>query len=148
MKPIDLWAFGINESVLYLAFFAGQCLYVLKRLSYAIRSTSNPIPTRRAYITRNWDLLFLRLVLGWVVFVLWEHMDLTGMIASHWNVVVPPLLAQSPFAGLMLGYSSDSMVDWALSSKRMPEWIRRVIPVIPLNGDGGPPKIDPDTPRG
>jgi len=134
MQPIDLWPFFLNEVTLYLAFFAGQCLFILKRMSYAIRSTEDPASTRRDYLQRNWDVLLIRAALDWAVFIVWQHGDLSGFLAAHLNFYVPPLISSSPATAAALGYCSDSGMDWFLTMKLMPDWLKRVIPMVPANG--------------
>jgi hypothetical protein len=124
-----------NEGFLYFVFFCGQMLYVLKRMSYAIRSPLNPVSKRRDYLHKNWDVLLIRTVLDGVLFVFWQHGQLATYITNHTTYTMPEFLQSGPTAAGLLGYFSDAMADWFLTLKFMPDFLKRVVPMVPANGD-------------
>ena len=113
----------------WFAFFAGQCVFVLKRSAMAVRSKTNPIKTRRAYLYANWDVILIRSVIEFIIiFYPYRH----GELDSVFNFVtlghLPFAFPQSPVFSLALGYLADSTLDWVGTLPRVPEWLRESIP--------------------
>lgn len=119
----------LADVIYYLAFVAGQGLFVLKRAAMAIRSKTNPIATRRAFLYTNWDVLLIRAALEMPVFWIWRHKAL-GSVAAFLGLAIPDKfsLPVNPLVAVMLGYMADSLLDWASTSSKVPSIIRENIP--------------------
>jgi hypothetical protein len=111
----------------YLAFLFGQCVFLLKRASSAIRSKSNPIKNRRAYWSANWDILTVRMACEAVLFVIFKHFGLTTILSWFTTWRLPIQVPQSAFGFACFGYASDSILDWISVSKKCPLWIQKWI---------------------
>jgi len=120
------------DFVLWLCFFLGQSLFILKRSAMAIRSKTNPLKTRRQYVYRNWDILTIRIAIETVlVYYPWRHGDLPAIFA-HFGWSVPFTIPNGGFAAAGLGYLSDSAIDWLSTWSKAPMWIRENVPQLPL----------------
>jgi hypothetical protein len=120
------------EAALYVVFVCGQALYVLKRMSFAVRAPENPIKRRREYLYRNWDVIVIRGLLELPIFLAWWNGQLGTYITNHTGWTIPAFLQAGPVSAFILGYFSDAMLDWGMTSKFMPDFFKRGIP--PLNG--------------
>ena len=65
----------LGDLLYYLAFLGGQFLFILKRSAQAIRSKTNPIASRRAYLRANWDVLLIRVAIEAPIFYGYRHYD-------------------------------------------------------------------------
>lgn len=135
-----------QDVALWLVFFSGQAIYLLKRAGNAIRSKSNPTKTRGQYIYHNWDIISIRAIVAMVViYIPWRHMNLAEIVGMF-HVTIPMSLdflvgLSSGAAGAWaLGYAADSILDWVSLWPKTPEWVRRwlkeQIPTLPPNGNG------------
>src|SRR5262249_21153214 len=73
----------MRVDVLYwLAFAAGQWLFILKRMALALRSPMNGVKTRKQYLLLNWDVLLIRSALEFVIiFYPYRHVDPNTIMA-------------------------------------------------------------------
>jgi hypothetical protein len=137
------------DLALWVPFFIGQLFFVLKRAGSAIRSSTNPIKSRRAFIYANWDILSIRLFIE-LIFPYYpvRHLNF-GTIASTFHVSLPswiPPESRMPALGfLALGYFADSILDWISQNQKVPAWIRQLIgEQIPnISGNGKIPVPEP-----
>ena len=116
----------------YLAFLAGQLLFVLKRAASAIRSKTNPTATRRAFIYANWDVLLIRVAIELPVYYIWRHDLVNGILAmfTSWQLPAAFHFPQGAMVFFILGFIADSMLDWFGVSAKAPEWLKENIPNI------------------
>jgi len=119
-----------QDLVYYLAFLAGQLLFVLKRSASAIRSKLNPIATRRAFFVANWDLLLIRCALEAPIFYVYRHYDVNSVLSLFTTWQVPFHIPQSAMTAFLFGYLADSLLDWFGASAKAPEWLKETIPGI------------------
>ena len=127
----------VRVDLLYwLAFFFGQCLFMLKRTALAIRSPMNAMRSRTEYIQRNWDVLLIRTALEFaLIFWPYRHVPIASLLAfTGWNM--PFAVPQSAVVSFFLGFISDAMMDWlALQDSFLkfpiPSWIKETIPQLP-----------------
>jgi hypothetical protein len=128
--PADLVPHAVGDLIYYLAFLAGQGLFILKRAAMAIRSKSNPTLTRRGYLYANWDVLGIRTALESVVFWIWRHHLLSQLVALFGYSIPDKIsIPVHPMVAFILGYIVDSLVDWASTSPKVPLLVReRMLP--------------------
>ena len=137
----------------YLMFFLGQCLYILKRAAMAIRSKTNPIKSRRDFVTTNWDILTIRIILEFPIYFIWRHYTMAQIMTwFHLTMTFPFLNGSSqggPFAYFILGFASDTIADWISTSDSIPGWlkgwIKEQIPEVPTYNAPAVPPVSPET---
>lgn len=133
--PPAMFPHVLADVIYYLAFLAGQLLFILKRAAMAIRSKTNPTLSRRAYLYANWDVLGIRAALESFIFWVWRH-HLIGVVVAYFGYNIPEKISipVNPIVGFILGYFADSLVDWASTSPKVPLLVReRMLP--PSVGD-------------
>jgi hypothetical protein len=126
--------FSLHEKgdlVYWAFFFLGQCLYVLKRAASAIRSKTNPIKSRSAFVGANWDILLIRFVLEIIVpFYPARHFNV-ATLAGWINFTLPSWISPQAHLGILgflaLGFAADAILDWVSQSEKLPVWIRNFI---------------------
>jgi hypothetical protein len=129
----------LQDICYWLAFFCGQCLFVLKRADLSTRKPTNATKSRRAYVANNWVPLLIRMIIEFVViFYPYRHFSLVT-IASWFGWHLPFDIPQSGFGAFCLGFLSDGLLDWLGTLQTIPKtniaipaWIKEQIP--PLNG--------------
>jgi hypothetical protein len=119
-----------GDLLYYLAFVGGQALFILKRSAQAIRSKSNPINSRRAYLESNWDVLLIRMAIEAPMFYLYRHYDVNSILAFFTSWRAPFAFPQGAMASFSLGYIADSLLDWFGTSKVAPDWLKENIPNV------------------
>lgn len=129
---LPIWLQGLTpyqqgDILYYVAFLVGQLLFLLNRASSAIRSKSNPIKSRSAYISANWDILLTRIALEAGVFIYARHIGVSGLIAIFTTWKMPVQIPQSGFSFGCMGYAVDSLVDWYAVSNKCPVWLQKWI---------------------
>ena len=114
--------------LIWLFYLLGQLLHVLKRASMAIRSKSNSLRSRAAYIAFCWDALLVRLVLcaGLFAALLTNPRAVTKLL-SGLGVSISADIPMDPGTALIFGYFADSVLDWLVSKipmlqKDLPAW--------------------------
>lgn len=132
----------LYDALFYLAFIVGQLLFVLKRAGSAIRNPTTTIKTRWEYVNLNWDTILIRGVLEFlVIFYPWRHFS-TAEIAHFfgWNIGTWSL-PDNPVVATLLGFASDSLLDWLAVSQKLPsflqKWLSENVPQLPANQQGG-----------
>ena len=115
-------------AMIWALYLVGQILHVLKRAGMAVRSKSNALRSRVAFIAFCWDALLVRLVLcaGLFAALLTNPHGLTklfGMLGAGINADI----TVDPGTALILGYFADSVLDWLVSKipmlqKELPTW--------------------------
>jgi hypothetical protein len=123
----------------WLAFAAGQSLFMLKRTALAIRSPMNSMGSRTEYLKLNWDVLLIRSALEFAfIFYPYRHVPLASLLSfTGWNI--PFAIPQSAVTVFILGFFSDAMMDWAAMQDKLfgkipvPSWIKETIPQLPEN---------------
>jgi hypothetical protein len=125
---------AVGDIGFYMCFLMGQFLFMLKRASSAIRSTTNPIKTRRQFFYVNWDVLSVRAAVEAIaVYYPWRHLGI-GMILGFLNfntstgwihTVLGTGVGSGAIAAIAIGYVADSGFDGVSQSKRVPEWLKR-----------------------
>lgn len=118
------------DLLLWLTFFGGEMVFVLKRASMATRSATNPTPSRWAYFKANSDLIFVRSVLAFIfIYYPFRHFGVDWLLGIFgWHMPVP---IQGGFVtSLALGYLSDSMLDWIGTQKWVPNLLKETIPSV------------------
>ena len=127
---IVLTAHQYWDFVLWLVFFLGQCLFILKRAGSAIRSQTNPIKTRRAFLVANWDILLIRTAMEFVFYYVLRHVN-SGNLAGFFHIPLPsfiPADSHMPMVGMFFsGYFSDSGLDWVSQWSKLPQWAQKMI---------------------
>lgn len=124
------------DFVLYLAFFAGQALTVLRRAGIAMRSPTNPVLRRRDYVKNNWDLLLIRTLIEIPFFWAWRHAELQDIFALF-GKRVPFEIPQGTIAAFAWGFFADSTLDWLSTVQKIgpwpvPSWLKSNIPSLPM----------------
>lgn len=138
----------IHNLILWLFFFGGQCLFLLKRAGSAIRNQNTAVHTRRAYFFLNWDTIIIRAAIeAFFIFFPFHHFSLAQIIGFFgWNISSSMLAnlttaADSVVAYFALGYASDSILDGLSLSNKLPQflkdWIHENVP--PLENPGPTP---------
>jgi hypothetical protein len=124
--PTELkWDFA-----LWVAFFFGEMVFVLKRASMAARSATNHTPSRWAYFKANLDLIAVRTVLEFIfIYYPFRHFGVSWLLGIFgWHPTVP---IQGGFVtSLALGYLSDSMLDWIGTQPWVPNLLKETIPLV------------------
>lgn len=142
---IALTPHGVEDLLLYMVFFLGQCVYILKRAGFSMRA--GRAASRRAYVYQNWDILLFRTVIDSFIFEFFRHIspgqvlgllhiDLSGV--SWLSFLYKPL--DSMWAFLGLGIASDGLVDWAVDwasrSPKVPDpiknWLKENVAQLPM----------------
>lgn len=140
MSPTTLWSLLTEhqrwDAIYYTAFFGGQMLFLLKRIGLAIRSPMNLLKTRRQYVRLNWDILLNRTILEFaIVYYPFRHIDINTLFGMFgWNM--PFHVPNSAISFFLLGYLSDSLMDWfAMQDKLMgikiPDIVKETVPHLP-----------------
>lgn len=140
MSPIILWSLLTEHQkwdvIYYAPFLGGQMLFLLKRIGLAIRSPLNLLKSRREYLYLNWDILSVRYVLEFaVVYYPFRHIEINTLFAMFgWNM--PFHIPDSAISFFLLGYMSDSLMDWmAMQDKLMgvkvPNIVKETVPHLP-----------------
>jgi hypothetical protein len=121
-----------QDLLYYLAFLGGQLLFVLKRAASAIRSKTNPIASRRAFLYANWDVLLIRCVIELPIYFAFRHYDsnLLLKIFTSWQVPSWLHVPDGPIPIFTLGFVADSMLDWFGASAKAPSWLKETIPGV------------------
>jgi len=131
-----------GDIALYLLFFAGQLLYILKRSAAAIRNPDTPIKNRRQYVYHNWDILLIRTAFEFPVFYLWRHESVSFLLnlLNLGNVFGTSGMGfySSPITALVVGYAASDVLNWITNWTRLPQflrdWLAEEIPAMPVNG--------------
>jgi len=118
----------VGDVLYYAAFVGGQALFILKRSAQAIRSKTNPISSRTQYVKSNWDVLLIRMAIEAPIFYIFRHYDTNTVLAFFTQWRVPFQVPQGGMTSFLLGYLSDSLLDWFGTSKVAPEWLKENIP--------------------
>lgn len=119
------------DIALWLVFFAGQCVYILKRCAMAIRSKTNPIKSRRAFLVANWDILAYRSVIEFaLLFYPLRHLTvgtIAGIIHFSLPVWIPAESQVSAIGFFFIGIGADVMLDWIGESDKTPSFIKKFL---------------------
>jgi hypothetical protein len=126
-----------TDVLYYIAFFLGQCLFVLKRADLAARSNTNGTPTKMAYLGHTWVTLLVRMVLEFVlVYYPYRHLSINDLFSS-WGWHFPFQIPQSAVGAFCLGYLSDSLLDWMGTRQTfpgtnitIPKWLKEQVPPL------------------
>jgi hypothetical protein len=127
---MSLTSHQVGDLLYYLAFLGGQSLFILKRSAQAIRSKTNPIKSRREYLKSNWDVLLIRVAIEAPIFYIFRHYDTNTILAFFTQWRTPFQIPQGAMTSFMLGYLSDSLLDWFGTSKVAPDWLKENIPNV------------------
>ena len=126
------------DAVLMIPFALGYGLFILKMASNAIRSALNPCVSRWQYVSRNIDTFSIRFLFALPLFGILQH---GNAVATYLNHPIPFQVPSGALACAMLGYLSNSLIDWLSAQDKLPilGWpipniIKDNIPVIPVNG--------------
>lgn len=119
------------DVILWLVFFCGQCVYILKRAAMAIRSKTNPIKSRRAFLYANWDILAIRSTVEFIlIFYPLRHLNM-GTLASLMHFTLPSWIPTDGHLGawgfFACGIASDVLLDWIGENDKVPNVIRQFI---------------------
>ena len=127
------------DALLLIPFFLGYSLFILKMASNAMRSSLNAITGRWQYVSRNLDTFSIRFLFALPLFGILQHGNAVATYLGH------PVKFQVPNGALacaMLGYLSNSLIDWISAQDRIPivgwpipQIIKDNIPVLPVNGN-------------
>jgi hypothetical protein len=124
------------DAILMIPFLLGYGLFILKMASNAVRSSLNHITNGWQYVTQNLDTFSIRLLFALPFFGLLQH---ANNVATYLNHPIPFEVPHGALACAMLGYLSNSLIDWASSLDRVPivgwpipQFIKDNIPVIPI----------------
>lgn len=123
MSQHHLWDL-INGGI----FLVGICLFFLAKSGALMRQ--GKLKTRREFLYENWDSMLIRVcVFDSMVFWGWRHVDFQAVLK---NYHISPLVPIAPWfnswiAALVVGFFSDAIVAWALSSSLIPVGIRTVL---------------------
>jgi hypothetical protein len=122
----------LHDFVYALAFLAGQLMFDAKRANMVVRSKVNPVHSYRDFIRLNWIPLVIRIWLGQaIVLYAWRHYTLGQLIhAFGWSWSPSFTIPQTPLAASMLGYLSDSGLDWLSTWQKLPKILREQIPTV------------------
>lgn len=140
MSPTALWSLlsehQMWDVIYYAPFLIGQMLFLLKRIGLAIRSPLNLLRTRRQYLRLNWDILTIRYILEFaIVYYPFRHVEMNSLFAMFgWHI--PFHIPDSAISFFLLGYMSDSLMDWfAMQDKIMgitiPNIVKETVPHLP-----------------
>jgi hypothetical protein len=119
-----------QDFLYYFAFLGGQLLFILKRAASAIRSKTNPVKTRRAFIYANWDVLLIRCAIEFPIYFFFRHYDANSILSVFTSWRVPFTLPQGGMMSFSLGYIADSLLDWFGASAKAPDWLKENIPSV------------------
>ena len=121
----------------WFTFSGGQLLFMLKRADLAVRSPLNAVGSKRQYFVQNWVPLVIRSFIEFaIVFMPYRHADTDKLVrAFGWDF--PFHIPQSWVVAAILGYLSDSMMDWAtmqekIASVRVPKIFKETIPQLEI----------------
>jgi hypothetical protein len=108
---------------------------MLKRADLAVRSPLNAVESKRSFFAHNWVPLMIRTFIEFgFIFVPWRSMGTDKIMAlAGWQV--PFHLPQGWVAASILGYLSDSLMDWAVMQKKIfgitvPSMFKETIPQL------------------
>jgi hypothetical protein len=131
----------LGDIVYWALFFLGQCIWVLICCAAAIRSTHNPIKSRRAYIKANWDIFLIRFIAEWIlIYYPYRHYSLNDVLTFfHVGYQLPISMGNSPIATIALGTGSDVILNTFAKWQGAPSWLQPVqafilerIPQVPM----------------
>lgn len=133
----------LQRILFYIAFLAGQGLFLLKRADSAIRNPTTTILRRRDFLYHNWVTILVRAAIELVaVFYPWQHFSTSQILAFFgWSAWAGLTAGFSSVAtAFVLGFAADSILDWISISQKTPEflrnWIRENVPQIPTIKNG------------
>lgn len=128
----------IVDLVLWVFFFLGQCMWILKCAAAAIRSKNSPVNTRFGFIAANWDIFVIRMSIELIPFWILRHVSIDsilgwfGSTAPKW---IPMGIGESWLLFFLAGLGADIAIDSLAQSNWIPEkWRKRLkeeIPEIP-----------------
>jgi hypothetical protein len=125
----------VSDVLYWFAFFGGQFLFMLKRADLAVRSPLNAVESKSHFFAYNWVPLTIRTFIEFgFIFAPWRSIGTDGMMALFgWHVPFP--VPHGWVAASILGYLSDSMMDWAAMQKKIlgitvPDIIKETIPQL------------------
>jgi hypothetical protein len=124
-------SYYLHLSILWLCFFGGQCLFLLKRAGSAIRNPGTAVHTRRQYFALNWDTILIRAAIeGVFIFYPFHKFSLEQIVGFFgWNLSSTVLANLSTAADSLvgyfaIGYASDSVLDGLSMSQKLPQFLR------------------------
>ena len=105
-----------SSALIWALYLLGQFLHILKRAGMAVRSKSNSIRSRVAFITFSWDVLLVRVVLcaGLFAALLTNPHGVTKLIGML-GTGIPVDISVDSGTALIFGYFADSVLDWLVS---------------------------------
>lgn len=123
-----------SSFAVWALYLLGQCVHILKRAGMAVRSKSNSIRSRSAFVAHCWDALLVRLVLcaGLFWWLLADPRSLARVLALC-GVHLAPDFSMGLGTALIFGYFADSVLDWLVS--RIPI-LQKELPAV--NGSSHP----------
>lgn len=127
-------SYYLHLLILWLCFFGGQCLFLLKRAGSAIRNKGTAVHTRWQYFSLNWDTILIRgTIAGIFIFYPFHKFSLEQIIGFFgWNLSSTILANLSTAADSLVGYfavgyASDSILDGLSVNQKLPQFIRNWI---------------------
>lgn len=136
----------LEDLLLYIPFFFGQMVYVMKRAGFSKRAGRSP--SRWGYVALNWDIILFRTVLEFIfIYTPIRHYSPDQLLGFfHASIGNIPSLSfmtnpvSSPVSALAAGIASDGifdwLVDWASRSPRIPQgiknWLTENVPPMPM----------------
>ncbi len=102
-----------HEALLWVLFFVGQILHILKRAEFAVRSPANPTKSRLDFLRRNWVAVAVRVALGAGAFAFLATDKIPiGQLLALAGVTLSAPIPLGYGASLVYGYFADSVLDW------------------------------------
>lgn len=119
---------------LWLMFFAGQLINVLRHAGAAVRG-NNAIASRRQYFVASWDVLLVRAAIGAILFWIWAaYPSIVTDAAAKFGVTIDWTIPVIPPVAFGFGFFIDVILDWV--SVKVP-WLKKELPQLPPDNASG-----------
>lgn len=125
---------------LWLWFFAGMAVYMLKRAYYLVTGPNPVANTYGQFFARCWIPLFVRFAFDSGLYWLTFYPDFFDGVLSHFGWQLHSPIPQYAVVAFFIGMGVDSIVDFAVTKvPYVKDWLPQMPPPLKPPSSGGDP---------